>query len=332
MRLEKTIREKLNKSHLFRSSFEITKAGVLKMGLDSKRQSLVGAAAFSLDKTREKSRFYPLTSLIHQKPLLSCSQRSKDLSESFSSSRSLRSLQVFSSLRRFVLPYFGSKTKDMRSLIVPALKTGRFLNVTKNSLTNLKANSLFSGKKQIKKRSFSSFPKAKPLSVFGLNQTQDNRRLPIQSKLIPLIKQGRKKDLETQGPSKASPLGKISLSYVINTKPFNGALKEFFGSSQLSQYMDQINPLAEMTHKRRLTSLGPGGVSRDTATLAIRGIHPTHYGRICPIETPEGKNTGLVNSMTTYARVNSQGFLLTPFYKVYRGQVQENLGLFLFIG
>jgi DNA-directed RNA polymerase subunit beta len=127
---------------------------------------------------------------------------------------------------------------------------------------------------------------------------------------------------------RVKPRPKIPLSYLINTKPFNGALKEFFGSSQLSQYMDQINPLAEMTHKRRLTSLGPGGVSRDTATLAIRGIHPTHYGRICPIETPEGKNTGLVNSMTTYARVNSQGLLLTPFYKVYRGQVQEHLGMF----
>jgi DNA-directed RNA polymerase subunit beta len=134
----------------------------------------------------------------------------------------------------------------------------------------------------------------------------------------PLLEQNRKLTSRT----------KIPLSYLFNTKAFNGALKEFFGSSQLSQYMDQINPLAEMTHKRRLTSLGPGGVSRDTATLAIRGIHPTHYGRICPIETPEGKNTGLVNSMTTYARVSSEGLLLTPFFKVYRGQVQERLGMF----
>jgi len=123
-------------------------------------------------------------------------------------------------------------------------------------------------------------------------------------------------------------IAKIPLNYLINTKAFNGALKEFFGSSQLSQYMDQINPLAELTHKRRLTSLGPGGVNRDTATLAIRGIHPTHYGRICPIETPEGKNTGLVNSMTTYAKLTSSGLLLTPFYKVYKGQVQKNLGMF----
>jgi DNA-directed RNA polymerase subunit beta len=92
--------------------------------------------------------------------------------------------------------------------------------------------------------------------------------------------------------------------------------------------MDQINPLAELTHKRRLSSMGPGGVSRDTATLAIRGIHPTHYGRICPIETPEGKNTGLVNSMTTYAMVNPSGILESPFYKVYKGQVQKNTGMY----
>ena len=92
--------------------------------------------------------------------------------------------------------------------------------------------------------------------------------------------------------------------------------------------MDQINPLAEITHKRRLSSMGPGGVTRDTATLAIRGIHPTHYGRICPIETPEGKNTGLVNSMTAYARVNPLGMLESPFYKVYKGIVLKTSGMF----
>jgi len=116
----------------------------------------------------------------------------------------------------------------------------------------------------------------------------------------------------------------------INSKAFNSAIREFFGTSPLSQFMDQINPLAELTHKRRLSSMGPGGVTRDTATLAIRGIHPTHYGRICPIETPEGKNTGLVNSMTTYARVNSNGIIESPFYKVYKGQVQKNTGMYYF--
>ena len=121
-----------------------------------------------------------------------------------------------------------------------------------------------------------------------------------------------------------------SFNTLINTKPLNGALREFFGSSQLSQFMDQLNPIAEITHKRRLSSMGPGGVTRDSATLAIRGIHPTHYGRICPIETPEGKNTGLVNSLTTYSRVNLQGFLQTPFFKVYKGQIQKAEGLYYF--
>jgi len=120
----------------------------------------------------------------------------------------------------------------------------------------------------------------------------------------------------------------LTSSSIINNKAFNSAIREFFGTSPLSQFMDQINPLAELTHKRRLSSMGPGGVTRDTATLAIRGIHPTHYGRICPIETPEGKNTGLVNSMTTYARVNTSGILESPFYKVYKGQVQKNTGMY----
>ena len=120
------------------------------------------------------------------------------------------------------------------------------------------------------------------------------------------------------------------LSSLLNTKPLNGALREFFGTSPLSQFMDQINPLAELTHKRRLSSMGPGGVTRDSATLAIRGIHPSHYGRICPVETPEGKNTGLVNSLTAYARVNTEGYIETPFYRVYKGQVQKNNGLYFF--
>nr|ACY06065.1 beta subunit of RNA polymerase [Volvox carteri f. nagariensis] len=122
----------------------------------------------------------------------------------------------------------------------------------------------------------------------------------------------------------------LTINNIMNTKPFNGALREFFGTSPLSQFMDQINPLAELTHKRRLSSMGPGGVTRDSATLAIRGIHPSHYGRICPVETPEGKNTGLVNSLTAYARVNSQGYIETPFYRVYKGQVQKKKGLFFF--
>eukprot|EP00879_Flechtneria_rotunda_P001119 GHRR01001261.1.p1 GENE.GHRR01001261.1~~GHRR01001261.1.p1 ORF type:complete len:688 (+),score=-116.60 GHRR01001261.1:495-2558(+) len=133
------------------------------------------------------------------------------------------------------------------------------------------------------------------------------------------------------GSKQSSHQNHLNFHSLINTRPINGAFREFFGTHPLSQFMDQINPLAEITHKRRLTSLGPGGVSRDTATLAIRGIHPSHYGRICPIETPEGKNTGLVNSITTFAKISPEGFLCSPFYKVYKGQVQKNLGVF-FLG
>ena len=118
-----------------------------------------------------------------------------------------------------------------------------------------------------------------------------------------------------------------NVHFFINHRAVDGVFREFFGANPLSQFMDQINPLAELTHKRRLTSLGPGGVARDTATLAVRGIHPSHYGRICPIETPEGKNTGLVNSITSYAKINWQGLLESPFYKVYKGQVQKELGV-----
>nr|YP_009329552.1 RNA polymerase beta subunit 1 [Chlamydomonas leiostraca]APD80617.1 RNA polymerase beta subunit 1 [Chlamydomonas leiostraca] len=134
----------------------------------------------------------------------------------------------------------------------------------------------------------------------------------------------------TKSNTAATSSPSLSAQSFINNKAFNSAMREFFGTSPLSQFMDQINPLAELTHKRRLSSMGPGGVTRDTATLAIRGIHPTHYGRICPIETPEGKNTGLVNSMTTYARVNPNGIIESPFYKVYKGQVQKNAGMYYF--
>lgn len=129
---------------------------------------------------------------------------------------------------------------------------------------------------------------------------------------------------------KCSLLTSISLKDLLSTKPINGALREFFGTNPLSQYMDQTNPLAEMTHKRRMSSLGIGGVSRESAGMAIRGIHPTHYGRICPIETPEGKNAGLVNSLAFFSKINSKGFLETPYYKVRKGQVQPELGLTFF--
>lgn len=112
---------------------------------------------------------------------------------------------------------------------------------------------------------------------------------------------------------------------LVNPKPLVAAIKEFFGSSQLSQFMDQTNPLAELTHKRRLSALGPGGLTRERAGFAVRDIHPSHYGRICPIETPEGPNAGLIGSLATHAKVNTYGFLETPFRPVKSGQVRFDL-------
>ena len=117
-------------------------------------------------------------------------------------------------------------------------------------------------------------------------------------------------------------------SKFIHAKPLVATMREFFGSSQLSQYMDQINPLAEITHKRRLSSLGPGGLHKDRAGLAVREIHPSHYGRICPIETPEGGNAGLVSSLTIYATIDKSGYLQTPYHRVENGQVKKEDGLY----
>jgi DNA-directed RNA polymerase subunit beta len=108
---------------------------------------------------------------------------------------------------------------------------------------------------------------------------------------------------------------------MINAKPVAAAVKEFFGSSQLSQFMDQNNPLSEVTHKRRVSALGPGGLTRERAGFEVRDVHPTHYGRVCPIETPEGPNIGLINSLATYARTNEYGFLESPYHKVIKGVV-----------
>ncbi len=108
----------------------------------------------------------------------------------------------------------------------------------------------------------------------------------------------------------------ISPQSLINIKPVTAAVKEFFGSSQLSQFMDQNNPLGELTHKRRLSALGPGGLSRDRAGFEVRDVHYTHYGRMCPVETPEGPNIGLINSLACYARINEYGFVEAPYRKI----------------
>ncbi len=112
---------------------------------------------------------------------------------------------------------------------------------------------------------------------------------------------------------------------IINAKPAAAVVREFFGTSQLSQFMDQTNPLSEINHKRRLSALGPGGLTRDRATFEVRDVHPTHYGRICPIETPEGPNIGLINSLATYARVNKYGFIETPYRQVVDGKVTNEI-------
>src|SRR3712207_3670620 len=112
---------------------------------------------------------------------------------------------------------------------------------------------------------------------------------------------------------------------LINPKALSAVIRDFFGRSQLSQFMDQTNPLAELTHKRRLSALGPGGLSRDRAGFEVRDVHPSHYGRICPIETPEGPNIGLISSMSTFARINDFGFIETPYRKVVDGRVTDQV-------
>lgn len=120
-------------------------------------------------------------------------------------------------------------------------------------------------------------------------------------------------------------LDSLSLSNLVNPKPFIASIREFFGSSQLSQFMDQTNPLAELTHKRRISSLGPGGLNKDRAGFAVRDLHPSHYGRICPIETPEGPNAGLIGSLSIYARINKYGFIESPYFKVKKGKVMSHI-------
>ena len=126
---------------------------------------------------------------------------------------------------------------------------------------------------------------------------------------------------ERLATAEADDLGPQDL---INAKPVSASIKEFFGSSQLSQFMDQVNPLAEVTHKRRVSALGPGGLTRERAGFEVRDVHPTHYGRVCPIETPEGPNIGLINSLAAFARTNEYGFLESPFRKAKDGKVTNN--------
>ncbi len=125
--------------------------------------------------------------------------------------------------------------------------------------------------------------------------------------------------------SSANEIETLMPQDLINAKPAAAAIREFFGSSQLSQFMDQTNPLSEITHKRRVSALGPGGLTRERAGFEVRDVHPTHYGRICPIETPEGPNIGLINSLATFAQVNKYGFIETPYRKVEKGKVTDTV-------
>ena len=112
---------------------------------------------------------------------------------------------------------------------------------------------------------------------------------------------------------------------LINIRPVTAAMKEFFGSSQLSQFMDQTNPIAELTNKRRLSALGPGGLSRDRAGVEVRDVNASHYGRICPIESPEGQNIGLITSLASYAKINEYGFIMTPYRKVVDCKITDEV-------
>ena len=141
---------------------------------------------------------------------------------------------------------------------------------------------------------------------------QNQFRIGI-SRLEKLIKER----MATQDPKEVTPEG------LINIRPVTSAIKEFFGSSQLSQFMDQTNPIAELTHKRKLSALGPGGLNRERATFEVRDVHYTHYGRMCPIETPEGQNIGLISSLSTYAKVNEYGFIQSPYRRVVEGKVTD---------
>ena len=152
-----------------------------------------------------------------------------------------------------------------------------------------------------------------------------NRRLRLTGELLSnAVRVGLAK-LEKNVKDKMSTkdVKDMTIQNLINSKPLQSCVKDFFGSSQLSQFMAQTNPLDEITHKRRLSALGPGGITRDRAGIEVRDVHPTHYGRICPIETPEGQNIGLISSLATYAKVNDFGFILTPYFKVVNGKVTD---------
>ncbi len=242
-------------------------------------------------------------------------------------------------MNKISMQFFVKRKKDGIGLRPTGFISKQSLDIKQNEkLIKANANNLYektSNLGELNKLNEENMNQVNSLSSGFLVPMEEKKSVALNKETnSEIILENKKRGLEKNKKKakssilRSNEIKKLTISNLINNKAFNSALREFFGTSPLSQFMDQINPLAEITHKRRLSSMGPGGVTRDTATLAIRGIHPTHYGRICPIETPEGKNTGLVNSMTTYARVNPLGMLESPFYKVYKGIVQKTAGMF----
>ena len=171
--------------------------------------------------------------------------------------------------------------------------------------------------------------------IEGFGETDDidnlsNRRIRSVGELIQTqFRIGLSKMAKTvQQKMSISDMSSVTLQSLINTRPLSTSIREFFASSQLSQFMDQTNPLAELTNKRRISALGPGGITRDRASMDVRDVHPTHYGRICPIETPEGQNIGLINNLATYAKVNQYGFIQTP-YRIVRDCIITDESVYL---
>ena len=322
---EKRITEKpLLKKFSFKNNIKKNLPFFNKQDKKSYVKKVQKSAFFSLDKKTKEEKI--LNKQIIWKKIFSLARQTNLTQPNFKEFLFLRKTSSKNTItengRKWLFnKFFNPRTYDLSKQGRLSLnkKLGLFLNIEQITLTP--QDVLFATNCLIKVEK-----KLKPIDDIDHLK---NRRVRTSGELLQIqlgigLLRLEKSIREKMNKSIKTPL----IKNLINTKTLNGAFKEFFGSSQLSQFMDQINPLAEITHKRRLTSLGPGGVTRDTATLAIRGIHPTHYGRICPIETPEGKNTGLVNSITTYAHVNSQGLVVTPFYKVVRGQVQKKAGLF----
>src|SRR5437899_1816315 len=165
-----------------------------------------------------------------------------------------------------------------------------------------------------------------PVEVYYIDHF-GNRRLRTVGELIQnQVRVGVSRlDRVVRGRMTTQDVEAITPQTLINIRPVVAAIKEFFGTSQLSQFMDQNNPLAGLTHKRRLSALGPGGLSRERAGVEVRDVHPSHYGRMCPIETPEGPNIGLIGSLASYARINEFGFIETPYRRVDDGRVTETV-------